>query len=83
MVAFVLDVVSRLLRPSDFRTGFTGDVGSVSERGLTSRSIRVGLRGLNPGGRFLPLHGVDEALENIALLLSDLDTGVLPAEAGY
>lgn len=83
VVAFVLAGGSRLLRPSDFSAGFTGDADSVSENGLTSRSRRVGLRGLNPGRGFLLFHGVDVALEKTEPLLSDLGIGVLPAEAGY
>lgn len=80
---FTFDVSSRLLCLSIFCAGILGEVASVSDSGLTSRSRRVGLRGLYPDGKFLLFHGVDLPLERGVALLSDLGTGVVFAEAGY
>lgn len=82
-VSFAVEDSSRLVCLSGFEIEICGDVGSVSESGLTSRSSRDGLLGLNPLGRFLLFHGVDEALEGGADRLSDLGIGVVFAEAGY
>lgn len=76
-------MLSRLTGFSDLDSEVSGGGEPVSDIGLTSRSSRDGLRGLNPDGCDLFFHGVDPPLLKIAVRLSGLDMGVLLDEAGY
>lgn len=73
---------SRLPCFSDFSIEIFGGTDSSSDIGLTSRSSRVGLRGLYPGGMVFLFHGVELALDRKTDLDSDLGSGVVFAEAG-